>query len=60
MEKQLYFHHIATRRGYVGKNKGYDEPYKGRFGEGIIKHIPNLLGRVRSTYYHDIIYFIYK
>ena len=60
MEKKLHFHHIATRLGYVGKNAAYDEPYKGRFGEGIIKHIPNLLSRVRSTRYHDIIYFTYK
>lgn len=55
----LVFHHSAVvRGGYVRKGHGYDEPYKGRFGKGIKKHIPNLECARKSTYYHVIEYYI--
>lgn len=54
----LVFHHSAVVRGYVRKGHGYDEPYKGRFGKGVKRHIPNLECARKSTYYHIVEYYI--
>lgn len=58
---ELEFHHRASRRGYVTKDGGYDEIYSGKFGEGIIRHIPNVQADVNgSNNYHVIDFYIEK
>lgn len=58
---ELEFHHRASRRGYIRKNDGYDEVYAGKFGEGIIRHIPNVQADVNgSNNYHVVDFYIEK
>lgn len=58
---ELEFHHRASRRGYIRKNDGYDVVYSGKFGEGIIRHIPNVQADVNgSNNYHVIDFYIEK
>ena len=55
MNRNGYFlHHTAYARGYESRTSGVyrDEPYKGRYGEGIIIHYPAW----NTTRYHKIAY----
>jgi hypothetical protein len=55
----LVFHHSALERGYIGKKNGYNEYYKGLYGVGIKKHIPNCeRAHTSNTYYHYIEYYL--
>lgn len=50
-------HHGAYARGYVSRKPNAPvrvDPYKGRFGEGFIVHLPCY----DSTQYHRITYYI--
>ncbi len=58
---ELDYHHSATRRGYIRKSAGYQSIYTGKFGEGIVKHIPNVEQDYHgSNNYHVIEYYIEK
>lgn len=57
MERKLVYHHSAYALGYVRKDKdGWTEPYKGRFGEGVKKHVRSTI----STRYHIVEYWVYE
>jgi len=53
----LAFHHSALGRGYIGKRNGRSDYYKGLYGVGIKKHIPNCESSVSNTY-HYIEYYL--
>ena len=51
----------ATAKGYVGVNGFYEEPYKGKYGEGIKRHYPSKLGTSnghKSNSFHKIEYVV--
>lgn len=54
----LAFHHSALERGYIRKKNGYNEYYKGLYGVGIKKHIPNCEMTRTSNTYHCIEYYL--
>lgn len=57
---ELMFHHTASQRGYICKGHERDEYYKGRFGEGIIRHKQNATfgSPNNSKQYHFVEYYI--
>lgn len=57
LDPRFKVHHYATAIGYVSrKSDGYPVLYCGKFGCGIVWHLPSDI----STRYHDVIYFICK
>lgn len=53
----MKYHHRALQRGYQKKGEPFDEFYRGKFGTGFIKHIPNNECSV-SNNFHFIDYYI--
>ena len=57
----MQYHHSSIAKGYVRKGQPITMPYKGKYGNGMVKHIPNLECRIHgrvSTNYHIIEYYI--
>lgn len=55
---EVTYHHTARALGYVGVHGEYVTYYKGRYGEGFVKHLPSGKSSRYSRYYHDIEYYI--
>lgn len=61
-QKRIY----ASKKGYVGVNGAYEEPYDGRYGKGKILHKPSKEGFysnkrgcwVHSNEYHQVVYIV--
>lgn len=55
----FYIHHQATESGYIRKDFGYIERYKGRFGIGFKIHYPNSYISTGNKF-HAVTYLIEK
>ena len=52
------FHHSSIARGYRSVEGVYIEGYVGKFGKGVILHLPTLISDVRGNGFHSILYFL--
>lgn len=57
---KLVFHHSSLAKGYVCKGCGWTENYRGIFGVGEKRHIPNNIHKVDSNRFHIVEYWIRK
>lgn len=55
-ERKLKYHHSSYAQGYIRVNNEWEEPYKGKFGEGIKRHER----AHNTTRYHVVEYWIYE
>lgn len=56
-----YLSHTAVAIGYLARDSGYIESYKGKYGTGYIIHVPTNETAVKgSKRYHMIEYWIDK
>ena len=55
----LVFHHVAVTSGYVRKDGIHVTKYEGRYGRGVLRHLPTVDLYFKTKRYHPVEYWLF-